>query len=266
MTNLVGERCPGELLDAALAREPKAVDLLLLRGAHLLGQAWAYRGTGTADEITEEGGAKMDESVRGSERDLKTAARLDPADPTAPAILIGTAMLSGEAPREAGQQAFALATQRAKDHLEAHWRMTLLMSEKWGGSHAEQLGFARKAVSLARPGGDLHACLFRAHVEVWFYHKVFQQDEEAAKAYLLRQDVRQEVNRTFDAWIHPGYQPQRSSIPLLHWAAFWAFALGDRARLKKVMPHIGQVQAAQPWYWLGEPTLVFTQALQQSMS
>jgi len=265
MLDLVGRQCPGDLLASACAREPRAVDLLLLSGVYNLGQAWANRGGGTADEITDEGAEKMATCVQNAQRDLQNAAELDRADPTALARLIEVTMLSEGLPREAGARFFKEALARVPTHMDAYWRMVLFTAQKWGGSDDEQLAVARAAQKAAKPGSDLAACLFRAHIEVWFYKQRFEGDEEAAKAYLEHGEVRGELNRAFDAWVSPSYQSRRASIPYLHYAACWYFVTGDRARLKRAMGPINHVQAQAPWWWFGEPAILFGQAIQQSM-
>lgn len=132
------------------------------------------------------------------------------------------------------------------------------------GSHAASLDIARKAVAHAKPGSDMPACLFRAHVLVWQYTKIFEKDEVKASAYFEKQEVRDELTKAFDVWMN-SYKPQRSSIPFLHYPAFWFFKTGDKVRLKQALGFINNIFCSAPWVYEGNAGILYTQALQLVM-
>ena len=52
---------------------------------------------------------------------------------------------------------------------------------------------------------------------------------------------------------------------MLHLAAFWYYMVKDVPRLKRVMAAINQIQVPHPWHYLGDATMMFTQAIQITM-
>jgi hypothetical protein len=261
MTDIViGSSLPGSL-DEAVAREPNAADLRLLRGAYAVGRAWQARGTGTVDQITEAQWADAREWVNQAKVDLTQAASALPGDPTPLAFLMNGLIIFGEYKNQL-LGAYREALERAPDFSVPYWIMVNERSQKWGGSHRESLQVARDAASKARPGGDAHACLFRAHTLVWQYAKYFEGDEATATAYLTRPDVRDELARAFDAWVKEPYAPRRASVAKLHWPAFWFFRTGDKPRLKRAMAGINNIICETPWCYEEGGPLLYTQALQ----
>jgi len=265
MVGHVGPEASRPLLDQAAAQAPRQAEPRLLRAANAVKAAWDARGTGTADTITDEGAGAMLDNLELARRDLAEAAGLDAASPAAPAMLVEVATLHEQMSREDGQAAFRQALQRHPTHLQAFRNALRLSSQKWGGTHNEQLQLARYGLSLAAPGSDLHGCIFFAQIEIWFYMNRFEGDEDGAQAYIANPAIQAELNQAFDRWVTPQYRARRVSPPMLHLAAFWYDLVGDLARLKRAIAATGQVQVPHPWHYLGEPTVMFMQALQKTM-
>lgn len=261
MLELVAGAAETRAVRALVDGSPKDANLRLFSGIHHFDKAWEARGTGTADTITREGAAAMDQLIATAQAELQAAATLDTADPTPLAFLIGVAQLGANVD---AQSAFTGAVQRDPGNLGAYWRGVGITTEKWGGSLDTCLGLARRA-ARARPGSDLTAVLFRAHMEAWFHRKWFQNDAAAAHAYAANPAVKKELEAALDGWLTPAYQPRRCSIPGLHWAAAWFFLAGDAARTKCAMRLTNNVQPDQmlPYTWISE--LAYTQALQASL-
>jgi hypothetical protein len=264
MTDVVIGNALAGSLDEAIAKEPKAFDLRFLRGAHAVYRAWQARGGGTADQVSDEQWDEARRCVEQAIEDLKGAAVAFAGDPTPFAFMMNGMLIFSELEDEVAA-AYKEATTRASDFSAPYWFMVNQRARKWGGSHEKSLAVARAAAAHGHPGSDAHACLFRAHLLVWQYAKAFEQDEATATAYFARPDVRQELERAFDAWTEAPYEPRRYSIPKLHWAAFWFFRTGDRARLKRAMSAINNVVCEMPWGWEEGGMLVYTQAMQQAM-
>jgi hypothetical protein len=265
MAELIGKECPRPVLDQACAQMPGAAEPRVVRAAHLLQRAWDARGTGTADTITDAGAGTMVQVLDLARRDLAEAAQADPYSPVPHAMMIEVATLHEGMSRQEAQAAFNWALERHPTDLLAFRNMLRLAAKKWGGSHEEALQVARLAASRAAPGNDVAGCLFHANIEIWFYHKQFEENEAAAAAYLADPQVRGELDRAFDAWLAPGYLARAVSPPQLHLTAFWYFLVGDLPRLKRAVAAINMVPVSHPWHYLGEPTMMWTTALQRAM-
>ena len=265
MAEVVGRECPLPVLDQACAQMPGVAEPRVARGAHLIKRAWDARGGGTADTITDEGAGTMVQVLEAARRDLAEAAQYDAYSPVPHALMIEVATLHESLSRKDGQAAFSYALERHPTDLLAFRNMLRLAAKKWGGSHEEALQVARMAVSRATPGSDLPGCLFNAHIEIWFCQKQFEGNEAAAGAYLANPEVRGELDRAFDAWLAAGYEARAVSPPQLHLAAFWYHLVGDQARLKRAVAAINMVPVSHPWHYLGEPTMMWMQALQRAM-
>ena len=265
MTDLVAPAGAQAMLDAACQRSPQSPEARLVRSAFHLHRAWEARGSGTADTITDEGSAGMVQHAELARQDLLTVMKLDPASPAPYALFIEASLLHDRLSRTDGRRAFEEAIRRHATCIPAYRRMLLVSSEKWGGSHAEEAGVARAAASQAGACPDLLGCLFAAQIEIYHYKKYFEQDDNAAEAHLRNSTTLQELNRAFDAWLTPRYQPGRFSAAELHCAAAWYFLIQDRDHLRPVMQKINMVQCRSPWHLIGEPSTAFAMALQMSM-
>ena len=265
MAGHVGAEAPRPLLDQAATQAPNHPDLRVLRAAQGIKATWDARGTGTADTITDQGADAMVRYLDIARSDLADAAGMDPANPAPHAMMIEVATLHEDMERSDGQAAFQQALQRHPANLKAFHNALRLSSEKWGGSHEEQLQVARLGISRAAPGSNLLGCVFYAHTEIWFYMNRFDGDEEAAQAYLASPAVQAELNQAFDRWITPQYRARRTSPPMLHLAACWYYMTSDIARLKRAMTAINNVQVDHPWHYLGEPTVMYMQAWQLTL-
>ena len=261
LIDLVAGAANTQAVDALAGRGAGDPDVRLFAGVHHFEKAWEARGSGTADTITDEGHRAMGQHIGRAQAELEAAAALAPNDPNACAFLIGVAQLGG---RVDGGAAFQAAVSRHPANLLAHQRMVGMTTEKWGGQLDTCLSIARRGLAAAHAGSDVASVLFRAHFEAWFYRKHFMQDEALAQGYLNSPAVRTELERAFDGWITSTYQPRRSSVTPLHWAAGWFFLAGDQGRMKRAMKLTNNVQPDQwlPWCWISD--LAYTQALQAS--
>jgi hypothetical protein len=88
----------------------------------------------------------------------------------------------------------------------------------------------------------------------------FGNNPEEGKAYMRRPDVRIEVNAAFDAWTLPPIRFRRSSIPYLHYAAFWYYLTGDRVRLQYALALTNKEFSTTPWSMWGRAEVVYGRA------
>jgi hypothetical protein len=259
MTDLVVPNCLRSALDAACASEPNAADVFLLRGAHLTYLAWKGRGSHVAEKTPQANFESAASNVQAALPDLKKAMSLDPDDPV-PYVFAMNALRIFSAGDEQLAKAYARAAYLAPDFLQAHWFMITAQSKKWGGSHEKSLQIARSAAAKAKPGSDLFAVLFNAHILIWQFASAFDKDFKRANAYPSRPDVMVEMREAFDRWISGSYRPRRSSIPYLHHAAFWFFKARDRNRLKQALALTGNTFSEQPWNFVRKADATYSQA------
>ena len=138
----------------------------------------------------------------------------------------------------------------------------ITLSKRWHGSHEESLQFARHAMTKAGPGSDMPACLFRAHMLAQSHPIHFDENPKEAERYLHDPEVTRELNAAFDAWTQPPYVPRRSSIPYLHYAAYWYYLCEDASRLQRALSLTGNIFSEAPWSWIGNPRKVYARAVQ----
>jgi len=249
-------------IDEACTAEPNAADLRMLRGFYLVDLAAKQRGSRTADKTSEKQFANALKCIMAALNNLEKAITFDPRDPGVHLVIMRAALsFTDHHPRL--RQAYQDATHLVSDLVPAHFGMVNARSQKWGGSAEESLQIARAAVAKARPGSDMAACLFYAHILAWQYHRVFDKDEKRAKDYLSRRDVVKELNGAFDLWIAPPYEPSRSSILYLHHAAYWYYQTQDRVRLKQALSRTNKVFYDMAWSFASGAQPTYSQAMEQ---
>jgi len=248
-------------LDKACEKEPGAADLFLIRCAFYSELASTMRGAGTSDQVTRERFQNSGECIQFALAALEKTCQLDPQDPTAYSCLLPVLSIFGRyAPLQ--QRVFEKAIEVAPDLVPVYRTMVRALSKRWGGSHEESLKMARTGMSKAGPGSDMAACLFWAHILVRTHYSAFDENLAAEKRYAHHPAVVQELNAAFDAWIKPPYTPRRSSIPYLHYPAWWFYYGGDRARLNQALSLINNVFSDMPWAMMGNGLTKYAQAVQ----
>ncbi len=106
------------------------------------------------------------------------------------------------------------------------------------------------------------ACLFRAHMLAQSHSTQFDENPKEAERYLHDPEVTRELNAAFDAWTQPPYVPRRSSVPYLHYAAWWYYLSEDVARLQRALSLTGNIFSEAPWSWIGNSRKVYARAVQ----
>ena len=153
----------------------------LIKGRAHIAWAWAARGSGTADTVSEDGGNLFEEHLMRAESDLAQAAKLDPADPTPWAHLITVARGLGQG-LDLARERFDQAARRDPEHWTAHFQMLTLLCAKWDGSHATMFAFAQEVSKRVPEGHDLSTLVIMAHIERWLYFS-FDDDKRGEKQY-----------------------------------------------------------------------------------
>lgn len=211
-------------------QRPESSAALLVGGQVLLREAWAARGSGTADTVTEEGGQDYASLSSLADRFAAVAAQVDPADPLPWVLRLRTALYAVD--ELAWLRAcFAEADRRSPDLVPAWMGWLTVASEKWLGDHDTMFEIARSARTRP-PGHPLHVLVILAHVERWLYHLQFEQDRAAATAYLADATVRGEVEAAwadFEAAV-PGTGDGHFARSV---AACWFYMVQDKPKLAR---------------------------------
>jgi hypothetical protein len=255
----VGRATPRDLLDALVETTPADADLRLLRAQRSLADTWIACGHTGRDVVTPEGRTQMQIHTGSAAMDCRQAVKLEPYTPAPYAIFVEVATLSPAISPDEGRRAYARAIALHPGDLMAIRNALQLCAQKWHGSHREQLSVARDA---AATGGDAIGALFAAHVEIWFYRFAFEQNSTAARDHLADPAVQAELDVRFDRWLTSDYSPTIASPLQIHQAAFWYFMLGDVPRLRRALAATPTIQVDYPWSYLGEPSMIWTQAIQ----
>ena len=170
---LVAHRISIPALDAAVAAEPNAPDLALIRGAYLAKMVREARGSSQVEQTAD---AKFQDAASLAQHAvpaLQRAAALDPTDPIPHFLVIDPFMIFSETAGVAA--AYQDAARLAPSFVALQRLMVNARSEKWGGSHAEALQIARDAQTKGAPGSDMPVCLFLAHFHVWQYERALRR-------------------------------------------------------------------------------------------
>lgn len=218
----------------------------LVRGRLLIASAWAARGSGRAESVSEADWQIFTSDLEQARTHLERAADTDVADPTALAFLIKVAI--GVDP-EAAEGYFHRACERDPGHHLAHELMLLALCQKWHGSHEAMFELARDAADAAPAGSSLPMLLVTAHLEHWLYAAHFDGQPALASAFLL--EHREEVARACaDSIDHRDHRPDRLTPWRLNEAACWAYLTQDHERLARWLRRLGDVQTRVPWAYV----------------
>ncbi len=251
-----------QILDAWCNNAPDSAIAHLLKGRHLMFWAWQARGGGTSDTVDDRSQDLFAERLGLAEAALRKAAELEPGDPCPWASLISVRLRGLDGDNEEGHALFTEVAGRDPLNRTAHMQMVMSLAHKWSGTgHGPMFGFARNAAVEAPVGSDVPACLIQAHIERWLWDYMFEDDDEAAEAYLEDPDVRAEALEAYERSLgSPEHRPRRSTIHFRNWAAMWFFLIKDRERLARELQHIGKAHTVAPWCYLDDEDLAFAEA------
>jgi hypothetical protein len=211
----------------------------LALGARLIEHAWEARGNGASSTVSAENARLFEKRLRESEQNLRRAAELAPSDPSPWAFMLTVAKGLGYG-LEAGADMFSEAVARCPHHLLAHEKYGAVLSDRWGGSDAQYLAFARDAYGRAGPDSVLSALICQVHEDIATYPLHFRNDPVAEKAYRARPEVLSEVSAAFDASLgRPGVQRTKSTIKAAREFAQWFHACNDKPRGRRCLELIG---------------------------
>jgi hypothetical protein len=199
----------GTSLDLALGKSYLGE---VLKGEAYIEWAWAARGHGYADTVTEEGWKLMRERVMTSSGILKHAWDMDNRDWHAPTVMLKVLLLAS-AEEEVWEMWFQRAMKNNTNNVQACCNKLLHLYPKWGGSEEEVLAFGRQCLTNQAWGPLVAQVVLTAYEEVNAEHSIGTEP-----SYLQRPEVWRDVKATFLKILEaypgdPDYQAQ-----FLRWA------------------------------------------------
>jgi len=224
-------------------------DALLVAGSVWVHLAWAARGAGYAQTVSNEGIRLFFERLQKSYEMLTRATQREPGDPTAWALLIAVGRGGGCDP-EAVQGFFEKAIAADPQHYRAHHDMLQFKCAKWHGSDEEMWAFARASVERATQGSPVWSLIPIAHME----HACSLAGEDSVtdpdrveREYWSRPQV---TKTTVDAYMKFQAGSARMSPDRLAALGDFAYGLwrcGAREMAATAFGQLGDRLAGMPW-------------------
>ena len=168
------------------------------------------RGSGWANEVSQEGWKVFHELNAEAERVLLRAAALDPTHPEPHALLIWTSLALSR-PLEETRRCFDAAVALVPDHWNAHYAFLTASTAKWCGSHEEMFDFALEVGERRPPGDPLHSMLAGAYNELALQLVTSEGPVEGC-AQMRDEDDAQELAAAYYKWLDATPQNHTSVI------------------------------------------------------
>lgn len=147
-----------------LHARPQDGSALALQAALEVSDAWAIRGSGYSDTVTDEMAAAFLQGLAQAGRTARQAAEYSPEDPT-PWVTLITLARGNNTDKERFREIWDQLVLRCPDHRDAHWQALQYWCAKWHGSREEMDAFAGAAADRAELGSLLTAVYLHALVE-----------------------------------------------------------------------------------------------------
>jgi hypothetical protein len=250
LTQVIDELVPHAPFERWAAEEPQSAIARLCLGVRLIKLAWQARGHGAASTVNERAADLFWERLEEAERELATAATLDPSDPAPWAFLIVVGRGLGTA-EETARAHFEEAVRRDPGHVSAHLNLLLFLSKRWLGSHEKMLAFARESVARLGEGSPLELLVAQAHNVVQDHMFHFDEDRAVRKAYLANASVRAEVDQAWERFTNLSPQDRPAALVAHNHFARWYFEVKDRERCRAAVGHVANRFTVDPWYVVG---------------
>jgi hypothetical protein len=232
---------PQPWIDKWRAAEPESALPYLVKGAHAIQWAWEARGNGTASTVSEEQFAVFFKRLKVAEDNLDEAVSRDPADATAWAELITTA-LGRQLGLDEAERRFEEVVARHPWHRAAHARMLQQKCAKWGGSNELALDFARDVVDRMPAGCSLGSLVAVAHFEAALH------GDGTVEEHLARPEVLAEVHAAADKSVrHPEFRRIPGHQTADGWFALVFHLAGDHTAAAERFDAIGDQPTEMPW-------------------
>ena len=210
----------------------------MFRGIHSLD--WAFQGRGTAytDQTSRAQMELFHTRAMVAQKELHTAHKLNPADPSPFCGLIQVNMCT-DGPKDEARQLLELARERCPSHRESMYAYLYRMSELWGGSDQEMMTFGLNVSSKAPLGSPLHSVL--AECMLQFYMRGFKAKGMAEEGFVhFDQVYRKGIG-------HSAYREDRKTIYDLNMFA-GLYIWGEKEELvPELFVRLGSRRTVSPW-------------------
>lgn len=232
-------------------------------GRSLRELAWEARGDGTGATVSVDGAIGFHSRLEAAERDLLKAADIDPLDPIpwSRLITVGQGLGRELSTRRAS---FAEAVKRDALNVNAHLRLMIALSWKWGGSHDEMFAVARSAGAIAPEGHALPVVLAEAHIERCVAHGM-AGEAEAFEVYLRTPEATRDIEAAWSRSVGSSRWRGTATAPRRHNTfayCFWRSRQAERAR--KELRSARGIVTPSPWVYFGDPATLFGDASRQT--
>ena len=252
-----------EWLDAWCDASPGSPFPWLVRGAHSVNWAWEARGGGTGDTVREDAAASFLSRLQAAEHDLLRAAEIDPLDPTPWSRLITVAQ-GLDRDLSARRDRFEEAARRDPLNVNAHLRVMVAVSWKWGGSHEEMFAVARDAVARAPEGHPLHVISAEAHIERCVAYGM-EGEPEAFEVYLRTEAAVRDIEAAWSRSIgSPRWRPTATAVRRHNTFGFCFWRLRQAERTRKELRAARGLVTPSPWRFFGDPGSLFDEASRET--
>ena len=256
------------------AEESPSCRSLCFKAASEIDAAWAARGSGFADTVSSGDAMVFLLRLRGAQTTLERAIEHDPSSPEPWGLMLTVGMGLG-AEIEESQQRFDEAHRRMPFHTYSVRAMTNLLLEKWGGSEAQALEFARWVDAEAPADSPSRVAIGTAWYECGIMHALKRNHEGEGKGILVDmsthlagtgdEELFRSMARILDG-LNDGVAPP-AMVGALHMLLFLTGASDvDQARLVlRCVKAIDNRPSEHPWKLLGDPALKFQEQQQHAI-
>jgi len=165
---------------------------LLVRGMQRVRAAWAARGSGRSQSVTDPSWGTFFALLNQAEDDLCAVCSLAPDDPQPWASRITTAY-GLELPKADLLRMLAEVDARAPGYRPAYVSAINGVAQKWGGSHALMFDVARRAHANLPDGSPGRVAIPYAHFLREQHYRLWEKDTKTADAYYLDPAVADEI-------------------------------------------------------------------------
>ena len=203
-----------------------------IRAQYFESFAWEARGHGTSSTVGEENYQRFFERLRLSIVDLIKAHELDPEN----VIIWGSlynviSVYNTDEFIDVYKKIFQLIESKALRNPYCTRLVSSSKQKRWGGSHEENLDWARQVIAGSQRGDVCRLIIFEVILERYNYIYSFDDDEEKADKIFKDKKNIDEVNQYFDELVENMHKAPYRIAQIL---SYWYSMVNDCERLRRV--------------------------------
>ena len=201
-----------------------------LRGEYFYYLAWEARGSGVSSTVGEENYALFYERLEYAVSDFMKAHELAPKEQTYWAELYDLlAHFHNEESETLRQKFYDLIKEYAMQNYYCVNRVSRWKQARWGGSHEENLDWAREVIAKSEYGDPVRRIIFNILIERYDYISSFDENEKKANAVFKDKKLQTEVNQYFDELLE---KIDANTYGMTSSLIFWYVKAGDWERVR----------------------------------